>query len=306
MKNIYFISDAHLGSRAIEHRRTQERRLVNFLDKIKEKAEAVYMLGDMFDFWFEYQEVVPKGYTRFLGKISELTDLGVEVHYFTGNHDMWMEDYLEKECGVILHRQPCTLDIRGKIFYLAHGDGLYEEGKSTHFMFWCFRNKTLQKMARWIHPHWFMNFGLNWAKHSRMKRANGSLLPDEDGRVMTKDGFMNDTKLVGYESAPNNGEQPYQGEDKEGLVLFAKDYLKSTPKSITSSSGIATSSLTSCSAVKRASSFLANGSPFSPTPYGMVSISSWTTLSKERRNCKRIDAGFYFILYNLYWNVSST
>ena len=96
MKNIYFISDAHLGSRAIEHRRTQERRLVNFLDKIKEKAEAVYMLGDMFDFWFEYQEVVPKGYTRFLGKISELTDLGVEVHYFTGNHDMWMEDYLEK------------------------------------------------------------------------------------------------------------------------------------------------------------------------------------------------------------------
>ena len=230
MKNIYFISDAHLGSRAIEHRRTQERRLVNFLDKIKEKAEAVFMLGDMFDFWFEYEEVVPKGYTRFLGKISELTDLGVEVHYFTGNHDMWMGDYLEKECGVILHRQPCTLDLRGKIFYLAHGDGLYEEGKSTHFMFWCFRNKTLQKMARWIHPHWFMNFGLNWAKRSRLKRANGSLQPDEDGRVMTKDGFKNDTKLVGYESAHNNGELPYQGEDKEGLVLFAKDYLQSHPE----------------------------------------------------------------------------
>ena len=81
MKNIYFISDARLGSRAIEHRRTQERRLVNFLDKIKEKAEAVYMLGDMFDFWFEYKEVVPRGYTRFLGKISELTDMGVEVHW---------------------------------------------------------------------------------------------------------------------------------------------------------------------------------------------------------------------------------
>ncbi len=122
MKNIYFISDAHLGSRAIEHRRTQERRLVNFLDKIKEKAEAVYMLGDMFDFWFEYKEVVPKGYTRFLGKISELTDLGVEVHYFTGNHDMWMGDYLEKECGVILHRQPCTLDIRGSSISLMATD----------------------------------------------------------------------------------------------------------------------------------------------------------------------------------------
>ena len=207
MKNIYFISDAHLGSRAIEHRRTQERRLVNFLDKIKEKAEAVYMMGDMFDFWFEYQEVVPRGYTRFLGKI-------------------------EKECGVIVHRQPCTLEIRGKVFYLAHGDGIgiEDKGWQTRFMFSCFRNKTLQGMARWIHPHWFMNWGLNWAKHSRMKRPNRALVPDEEGRVMTKDGFKNDTKLVGYESAPDNGETPFKGEDKEGLVIFAKDYLKNHPE----------------------------------------------------------------------------
>ena len=232
MKNIYFISDAHLGSRAIEHRRTQERRLVNFLDKIKEKAEAVYMMGDMFDFWFEYQEVVPRGYTRFLGKISELTDLGVEVHYFCGNHDMWMLDYLEKECGAIVHHQPCTLEIRGKVFYLAHGDGIGIEDRDwqTRFMFSCFHNKTLQRMARWIHPHWFMNWGLNWAKHSRMKRPNRALVSDEEGRVMTPDGFKNDTKLVGYESAPDNGETPFKGEDKEGLVIFAKDYLKNHPE----------------------------------------------------------------------------
>ena len=89
MKNVYFLSDAHLGSRAIEHGRTQERRLVNFLDSIKHKASAVYLLGDMFDFWYEFKLVVPKGYTRFLGKLSELTDLGVEVHFFTGNHDIW-------------------------------------------------------------------------------------------------------------------------------------------------------------------------------------------------------------------------
>ena len=82
MKNYYFISDAHLGSRAFKHARTRERRLVNFLDAIKDKAEAVYMLGDMFDFWFEYDEVVPRGFTRFLGKVSELTDRGVEVHFF--------------------------------------------------------------------------------------------------------------------------------------------------------------------------------------------------------------------------------
>ncbi|MDE5550960.1 MAG: UDP-2,3-diacylglucosamine diphosphatase [Bacteroidaceae bacterium] len=231
MKNIYFISDAHLGSRAVEHRRTQERRLVNFLDKIKGKAAAIYMLGDMFDFWFEYQEVVPKGYTRFLGKISELTDLGVEVHYFTGNHDMWMDNYLETECGVILHRQPCTMDLFGKVFYLAHGDRLDYRDKAwkTRLMFWCFHNKTLEKVARWIHPHWFMNFGLNWAKHSRMKRSSGALRPDAEGRILTKDGFHNDTRLVGYQSAPDNGEEPYQGEDKEGLVLYAKDYLKTHP-----------------------------------------------------------------------------
>lgn len=89
MKKVYFISDAHLGSLATAHRRTQERRLVAFLDSIKDKASAVYMLGDMFDFWYEYKTVVPKGYTRFLGKVSELTDMGVEVHYFTGNHDIW-------------------------------------------------------------------------------------------------------------------------------------------------------------------------------------------------------------------------
>ena len=92
MKPIYFISDAHLGSRALEHTRTQERRLVRFLDEIKTKAGAVYMLGDMFDFWFEYRTAVPRGFTRFLGKVSELTDMGVEVHYFTGNHDLWCKD----------------------------------------------------------------------------------------------------------------------------------------------------------------------------------------------------------------------
>lgn len=113
-KNVYILSDAHLGSLAIEHGRTQERRLVRFLDEIKDKAAAIYLLGDIFDFWYEYKYVVPKGYTRFLGKLSELTDMGVEVHFFTGNHDIWAYDYLEKECGVILHTKPTTTEIYGK------------------------------------------------------------------------------------------------------------------------------------------------------------------------------------------------
>ena len=126
-KNIYFLSDAHLGCRALKHRRMQERRLVNFLDQVKYKAQAIYLLGDMFDFWFEYKTVVPKGYTRFLGKLSELTDMGVEVHYFIGNHDLWMKDYLEYECGVTMHRKSFTVEIYDKVFYLAHGDGLWDE-----------------------------------------------------------------------------------------------------------------------------------------------------------------------------------
>lgn len=198
MKNVYFLSDAHLGSRAVRHQRTQERRLVNFLDSVKHKAAAIYLLGDMFDFWYEYKEVVPKGYTRFLGKISELTDAGVEVHYFTGNHDLWMGDYLEKECGVVLHRDSQTCEIYNHIFYLAHGDGLDASDKKFLFLRKIFHSKICQRFFSALHPRWGMDFGLSWAKRSRLKREDGC-------------------------------EPPYQGEDKEHLVLFAKKYLSSHP-----------------------------------------------------------------------------
>ena len=195
-KNIYFLSDAHLGSLAIEHSRTQERRLVRFLDSIKSKAAAVYLLGDMFDFWYEYKYVVPKGYTRFLGKLSELTDMGVEVHFFTGNHDIWAFDYLEKECGLIIHRRPLTTEIYGKVFYLAHGDGLGDPNKQFQLIRKIFHNRTCQILFSSLHPRWGLWFGLNWAKHSRLKRKDGM-------------------------------EPPYQGEDKEHLVLYTKKYMKS-------------------------------------------------------------------------------
>ena len=196
MKNIYFLSDAHLGSWAIDHRRMQERRLVRFLDSIKDKAAAVYLLGDMFDFWYEYKYVVPKGFTRFLGKISELTDMGVEVHYFTGNHDIWAYDYLAEECGVILHKQPQTIELYGKIFYLAHGDGLGDPNKSFKVIRSIFHNKTCQWLFSGLHPRWGMWFGLTWAKHSRMKHGMGGDPPD------------------------------YMGDDKEHLILYTKKYIQ--------------------------------------------------------------------------------
>ena len=194
-KNVYFLSDAHLGSLAIPRRRMQERRLVRFLDSVKEKASAIYLLGDMFDFWDEYRYVVPKGYTRFLGKLSELTDMGVEVHFFTGNHDLWTYGYLEEECGVVVHRQALTADIYGKVFYMAHGDGLGDPDKKFKLLRWMFHNRVCQRMLNFMHPWWGMQLGLNWAKHSRLKRVDGK-------------------------------EPPYMGEHKEHLVLWTKEYMR--------------------------------------------------------------------------------
>ena len=198
MKPIYFLSDAHLGSRAIPPSRTQERRLVRFLDSIKEKAGAVYLLGDMFDFWYEYKLVVPKGFTRFLGKVSELTDLGVEVHFFTGNHDIWAYDYLEKECGCIIHRKPVTLELGDSLFFLAHGDGLGDPNPTFKFLRWLFHYRPAQILFSALHPRWGMELGLRWAARSRRRHEI-------------------------------EGPAQYLGEDKEHLVLFAKDYLRTHP-----------------------------------------------------------------------------
>lgn len=195
MGNVYFLSDAHLGSLAIPHARMQERRLVRFLDSIKTKASAIYMLGDMFDFWDEYRYVVPKGYTRFLGKLSELTDSGVEVHFFTGNHDLWTYGYLQDECGVVVHKAPVTTEILGRVFYLAHGDGLGDPDPKYRLLHALFHSRVCQRLLNVIHPRWGMALGLNWAKHSRLKRVDGK-------------------------------EPPYLGEDREYLVRYAKDYLR--------------------------------------------------------------------------------
>ena len=198
MKNVYFLSDAHLGSWGIPHGRMQERRLVRFLDSIKEKAAAVYLLGDMFDFWYEYKYVVPRGYTRFLGKLSELTDMGVEVHFFIGNHDIWAFDYLQKECGVVLHKKPLTTEIYGKLFFLAHGDGMGDPNKKFKFLRWLFHNRLCQITLAAVHPRWGVWAGHTWAKHSYMKQKEI------------------DTPA-------------YMGEDKEFLVCYTRQYMQNHP-----------------------------------------------------------------------------
>lgn len=196
--NTYFLSDAHLGSWAEPHQRTQERRLVRFLDSIKSSASAIYLLGDMFDFWAENKYVVPKGYTRFLGKLSELTDAGIEVHYFIGNHDIWMYGYLEKECGVIMHKKEETVDINGSLFFLGHGDGVGKRDTGFSIIRWVFHNRVCQRLFAMLHPDIAQWIGQTWAKHSRMKRPGGK-------------------------------EEPFLGADREPLVQFAEEYSHTHP-----------------------------------------------------------------------------
>jgi len=202
MKKTYFISDAHLGSLATQDPREQEKHLCRFLDEIKPQAESLYMLGDIFDFWFEYRNAVPKGFTRLLGKLSELTDAGIAVHFFTGNHDIWCKDYLTRECGVVMHYGPEVVEIEGKTFFLAHGDGLGDDSKSFKLLRSIFHNPCCQWLFRWLHPDLGLPFGLNWAKNSRIKHMQG-----------------------GTEADP-----PYMGENHEPLVLFAKQYIKEKPE----------------------------------------------------------------------------
>lgn len=190
---IYFASDVHLGSDVFEDPLIVEKRFVRWLDKIKEDAKTVYLVGDIFDFWFEYKYVVPCGFTRFLGKISEMCDLGIEVHLFIGNHDIWFFDYLPKETGIILHKEPLITDIYGKKFFISHGDGLGDDSKSFKLIRSIFHNRFCQILFASIHPRWSFGFAHAWSKHNRKKSL---ITPVE-----------------------------YLGENKEHLVLFSKDYI---------------------------------------------------------------------------------
>jgi len=123
-KKIYFLSDFHLGAPDASSSREREKKIVDFLQEIRNEASAVFIVGDMFDFWYEYRKVVPKGYVRLLGKLAELTDAGIQVHFFVGNHDMWMKDYLQTELNIPVYFEPREFLFSGKKFLIGHGDGL--------------------------------------------------------------------------------------------------------------------------------------------------------------------------------------
>mgnify|MGYP003324945139 FL=1 len=152
-KKIYFASDNHLGIPNAKSSLIREKKFVKWLDTIKVDAHSIYLLGDLFDFWFEYKTVVPKGFTRVLGKIAEIADSGIPIYFFTGNHDMWVRDYFQSELGVKVITKPQQFEINEKSFFIGHGDGLGPGDTSYKLMKKFVTNNRLFKwMFRWVHP----------------------------------------------------------------------------------------------------------------------------------------------------------
>lgn len=164
---IYFVSDVHLGSLIVSDRRKHELQFVKWLDMIRADATVLYLMGDIFDFWFEYKTVVPKGYTRVLGKLAEMADSGIEIHFMIGNHDLWVFDYFQKEIGMQVHYDSVVVEHAGKQFFLAHGDGLMVEEKRFQLLRKVFHSKLSQRLFALVPPYIGQNLGYAWSKSNR-------------------------------------------------------------------------------------------------------------------------------------------
>lgn len=192
-KKIYFLSDFHLGVPDQQTSLSREKRIVAFLDAIKEDACMVFVLGDLFDFWFEYRKVVPKGYVRILGKLAELTDKGIAVHFFVGNHDMWMSGYFESELNISVYFQERSYEFNGKKFIIGHGDGLGPGDQGYKLLKTVFRNPFCQFLFGLIPPAVGISIAEYFSRKSRIATGN------------TEDHFL--------------------GEDKEWLIQYCKSVL---------------------------------------------------------------------------------
>lgn len=193
-KKIYFLSDFHLGAPNYESSLVREKRLVRFLEEIKKDAAVIFLLGDLFDFWYEYKKVVPKGFVRILGKLAELTDSGIMIYFFVGNHDMWMSGYFEKELNIDVYHDPQEFEFNGKKFLIGHGDGLGPGDHRYKFMKKIFRNKFSQWLFGVLHP----GAGIGLANYfSRKSRA-----------------------------ATGEGDEQFLGEEKEWLIIYSREMLK--------------------------------------------------------------------------------
>lgn len=179
-KNIYFCSDAHLGSHYHKDPLAAEIKLVTFLKSIEENAREIFFVGDMFDYWFEYKDVVPRGFVRFLGQCASMSDKGIKLHFFTGNHDCWMSDYFEREFGAIIHHKSFIFENNGYKFRISHGDEEYT-GYSMRlkWMYRLFNSKVARFFYAALHPRWTVGLAY-WLSYNSRKRG---LKKQTEGRI---------------------------------------------------------------------------------------------------------------------------
>jgi len=179
-KAVYFASDFHLG--IPDHARSliRERKIVRWLDEIAADASHIYLMGDVFDFWFEYKHVVPKYFVRLLGKLAELTDRGIQISLFTGNHDMWAFDYLEQEIGITIHRKPIVVQLQNKKLFLGHGDGLGPGDYGYKVLKKVFSNRLCQWIFARFHPNFAINMANYWSRKSRLANPEKEVFLGEE------------------------------------------------------------------------------------------------------------------------------
>ncbi len=180
-KKVYFASDQHLGAPTTELSFPREQRFVRWLNEVKNDAEAIFILGDLFDFWFEYKTVVPKGFVRVLGKLAEIKDSGIPIYFFVGNHDLWMRDYFQKELNIPVFHEPKEFNIDGKLFLIGHGDGLGPHDKGYKRMKKVFVSPISKWLFRWLHP----DLGVKLGQYMSVK--NKLISGDEDAKFLGKD-----------------------------------------------------------------------------------------------------------------------
>ncbi|MES2892333.1 MAG: UDP-2,3-diacylglucosamine diphosphatase [Bacteroidota bacterium] len=194
IKKIFFLSDFHLGVPNAADSLVREKKIVRFLEDIRHEASEIFFVGDMFDFWFEYSTVVPKGYVRIFGKLAELTDAGIRIHFFVGNHDMWMRSYFEKEMNIPVYYEPKTFEFSGKKFYVGHGDGLGPSDGGYKFLKKIFRNPLCQWLFGIVPPAIGMGVANYFSQKSR--------------------------------SAAGGEPEKFLGEEKEWLLIYSREILK--------------------------------------------------------------------------------
>jgi UDP-2,3-diacylglucosamine hydrolase len=198
-KNIYFVSDLHLGFPDYEKSLIREKLFVQWMDEIKHHAKALFLVGDIFDFWWEWKYVCPRGFVRFLGKLAEFHDMyNIPVHFFIGNHDIWIFDYLPAETGIILHKKPLETEIDGKKFFISHGDGLGPYDKGYRILNKIFNCKFLQWWFSRLHPNFAFSMAYAWSRSNRKKHANPQFMGEEKEWLILYSKSLLETKNIDF------------------------------------------------------------------------------------------------------------